>query len=188
MLIQVLKTEYNKMLSDNMVSEAKENEISKKVWQSMIRNAIDICYGDETFATYTAREQMLAFAYTLFQMMATEEEFLTQLKLFQISNYSILKDEARDFFNKNIDYGMAIGEIQARTWISSRYSYLLVSAILTLCYLWSKDTSESKEQTDAGIDKIINWVYDIMQPNALDSGVGVMQYLVEIIQQHGRTK
>ncbi len=185
MNLEALKDKYF-----NTTTTTKRNleAINEETWQILTEHAINTCYSDDTFATYTAREQMLAFVYTLFQGYSLYEEFLHEIHFYDIKNFKILKNSSITFIKDNIDYGTSIGEIQARTWWSRQYPDIIVAAILGLSYLWIKDTSSNKEQTDAGIDKFINWIYDIMQPNAIDSGIGVIQYLVELKQQHGRTK
>jgi hypothetical protein len=163
-------------------------EEGNRIWQEVISTSINTCYDDETFAAYTSREQMLAFFFTLFQSLTQYEDITKHNKMYDGRYFSAIKTTTYVFFKTNIDYGTSIGEIQPRTWWSRQYPQLLAIAILGISYLWSVDDSENKEQTDAGIDKIINWIYDIMQPNAIDSGIGVLQFLIELKQQHGRTK
>lgn len=185
MNLDTLKKQYSDVYERNFKINFEEG---KQIWSEIIDTSINTCYDDDTFATYTSREQMLAFFFTLFQSIAQYTDVDKQYKIYDAKYYSTIKKATHTFFNTNIEYGTSIGEIQLRTWWSRQYPEMLTLAMLGLSYLWSVDNSENKEQTDAGIDKIINWIYDIMQPNAIDSGISVIQFLVELKQQHGRTK
>lgn len=180
---------FNKQNSNTSERNFKiDYEEGKRVWEEVISTSINTCYNDDTFASYTSREQMLAFFFTLFQSLGQYQGKAKQYKMYDTKYLSTIKRSTFAFFKTNIEYGTSIGEIQPRTWWSRQYPQILALALLVLNYVWRIDNTENKEQTDAGIDKIINWIYDLMQPNAIDSGIGVLQYLVELKQQHGRTK
>ena len=45
-----------------------------------------------------------------------------------------------------------------------------------LFHFWLKDESENLQNTDAAIEKAINFSFDVMEPNLLDSGFDFFKF------------
>ena len=71
--------------------------------------------------------------------------------------------------------GTNSGEIQARPFIASYYQQVLWNAFLSVLYFWANDKSEQKENTDVMVEKTVHFTFDLLAPNAIDSGVDLIQ-------------
>jgi hypothetical protein len=185
MKFEEIRSYYNQHQKLN--NTTNDGSLLKITLQYYIAEVLEICFQDENFATYTAREQSLAFHFTLLQQLANDEKLVNEINIFQIQSFNILNSELKDFNTSNIEYGSSIGEIQKRLFIDQYYSTMLSLCTFYILDFWKKDNSINKEKSDVAIDKIINWAYDIMAPNALDSSFTLIQFILQNLKD-GRTK
>jgi len=147
---------------------------------------MEICQEDENYLNYSARERMLAFIYTFLQNMNTEEEKFTSLlkeQKFPLLNIGMLSELKSDFSNYTdalIFEATNSGEIQARPFIANYYKQLLWNAFLSVLYFWKNDKSDHKENTDVMVEKTIHFAFDLLAPNAIDSGMDLVQNFLKL--------
>ena len=154
-------------------------------WTSVLDKTLEICQEDENYSHYSVREKMLAFTYTFLQTINTnEEKYATLLKnqrLLFLKN-TILSELKQDF-NKHMDAlifeGTNSGEIQARPFIANYYNQSVWNAFLSILLFWANDKSIAKEETDVVIEKSVHFVFDALAPNAIDSGLDYLKFLVQ---------
>lgn len=153
-------------------------------WKSYAEKTLETCTQDPSFGEYTAREKMLAYCYTLLQTMKPDKEAVAdRLKKWASfvgsDEYRQFKSEFNSFADVLIQEGIERGEIQPRPFISRIYSPLLWAAVLAILAFWVSDRSDNTEQTDVAVEKFVHLVFDAIAPNALDSALDVLQFLVK---------
>jgi len=155
-------------------------------WSTLFERTIDTLEQDVNYLQYSAREKMLAFVFTLLQNMNEDCIYFSvqiQQQRFPILPNTNLKELKTLFFNYSdtlIFEGTNSGEIQARPLIANYYQQLLWNAIVSILYFWSNDTSEQKENTDVMVEKTIHFTFDLLAPNAIDSGIDLVQHFFKL--------
>ena len=158
-----------------------EREILLRVFSETVER---LTTSDE-FAEYEmARERVLLFFFTWMEDLVPYREFLTFLAEKELpppAPASFLREVERPFkafFEELIGLGIATGEIAGRTFFQKQYPNLFWIEFRLLIQFWLKDKSEGFEQTDAAIEKGVNFTFDLVQPNALDSGFDLVKFML----------
>ena len=155
-------------------------------WTTAIAKTFMICNADEHYESYSAREKMLAFTFTFLQTINTDSEkyqlLLAQNRLPFLLHPSIkaLKDEFSVFASNLIFDASNTGEIQARPFISKSYFPILWNAFYAILIYWKNDTSENKEKSDVMVEKTIHFAFDILSPNAIESGIDLLNNFIKL--------
>lgn len=158
--------------------------MSLNTWRAYAEQTLETCTEDPSFGEYTAREKMLAYCYTLLQTMKYDKDVISAqwrnwTNFLRSEDYKAFKKEFSDFSDVLIQEGTGRGEIQARPFISGIYSGLIWAAVLAIITFWVNDKSDNTEQTDVAVEKFVHLVFDAMAPNAVDSALDVLQFLVK---------
>lgn len=163
-------------------------------WTAVFDKTIEICQEDENYNTYSARERMLAFVFTFLQSIGKEEQrftaLLKQQRLPFLNNrlLSELKNDFNNYTDTLIFEATNSGEIQARPFIANYYKQLLWNAFLSILYFWANDKSNHKENTDVMVEKTIHFAFDLLAPNAIDSGMDLVQNFLRLQQAQSNSK
>lgn len=147
--------------------------------------SITICEADNIFQEYAAREKFLAFIFTYIQNLQKEQsKFIPLLKNKNI--FIFPSDEVRrvnkifeDFTHLIIENGMQTGEFVRRPFFSKYYSKILWNVFLNILNFWANDLSNNKEETDVMIEKSVHFAFDLLSPNAFDSGLDMVKFLFQ---------
>jgi hypothetical protein len=153
-------------------------------WKVYAEQTLETCAEDPSFGEYTAREKFLAYCYTLLQVMKSDKNTITAqwrnwTGFLRSEDYRVFKNEFSEFSKVLIQEGTERGEIQVRPFISGIYSGLLWSALLCIITFWVNDKSDNTEQTDVAVEKFVHLAFDAIAPNAVDSALDVLQFLVK---------
>ena len=54
------------------------------------------------------------------------------------------------------------------------------NGFLSVLYFWAKDKSNLRENTDVMVEKTIHFVFDLLAPNAIDSGLDMVQNFIKL--------
>lgn len=172
-------------VSQNVASDITITFLSKELWSEFAENTLEACGNDPSFEGYSCREKMLAFSYTMLEVLKNDEEvvrfYLKQANGFLLNRPFFLSFQQHlfEFADALILDGSQSGEIQGRPFISSYYKYFFALTVNYLVYFWIHDESNQKEQTDVAVDKVVNLLFDTIAPNALDSAVDLVQFLIK---------
>jgi hypothetical protein len=154
-------------------------------WPSIFDTTLEICQEDEAYASYTVREKMLAFIFTFLQSMNKEDtKYSAVLKQrIPLFDNAVLRELKVLFFNycdTLMLEGTNSGEIQARPFIANYYRHVLWNAFVSILYFWAGDTSEHHEKTDVLVEKTVHFSFDLLAPNAIDSGIDLIQNIFKL--------
>lgn len=161
---------------------------------------------DATFAEYNSAEKILSMYFAWFEKLRMHKSFISFLehqKPFWVRFVSFMPFGNRVFkflikqtlaaappyllhlhgtfkqFAKPI-IEEAIGEeIAERFWISSKYDELIWGQAVLLYRYWLNDKSLNFEKTDIAIEKSTLFVFDMLRPNAWDTGFDLVKFMVQ---------
>lgn len=139
---------------------------------------------DLTFSTYTSREKVLALFYTWLEVLEEYRDFFQVLDRIQSKAttskiWDGVKDELLMWMEELVEEGISNREIANRPFITQWYNTLIWTQAIAILAFWSIDKSEELARTDALIEKSINFLFDLIQPNALDSGWDLITFFVK---------
>jgi hypothetical protein len=180
--------------------EQLEAEIFAKIWnetQNQLSN-------DAMFYQYNGREKLLSVYYTWFELLKNQKDFLhfldkqgnfwseslDYLMFGNVFSKYLVKPILNTFppyimgmqtdfkrFTQNILNNAVGEEVANRFWLNSRYADALWLMTIFLFRFWLKDESNDNEKTDAAIEKALNWFFDVIKPNAWDSGFDLAKFV-----------
>lgn len=183
---QSLPTSVKLLVSNqDLTTSDTVQSLSKELWSEFAENTLEACGNDPSFEGYSCREKMLAFTYTMLEVLKNDEAVVR----FYLNNahgilvnrpfFMSFQQHLFEFADALILDGSQSGEIQGRPFISSYYKYLFALTVNYVVYFWINDNSQQKEQTDVAVDKVVNLLFDTIAPNALDSAVDLVQFLIK---------
>lgn len=167
----------------------------KDVYHSLTRIERDIVLGTFTetlsrlenepeYLEFSTREKVLACYFTWLEELVEIREMLKVLtkhslispvtERFLKSVEPVFKTYIEDLLKEGAD----TGEIADRKIIESRYPTVLWYNTRFILQYWLNDDSEDYERTDAAIEKAVNFVFDLLAPNPIDSGFDLLKFLV----------
>ncbi|MFN8283891.1 MAG: hypothetical protein U0U67_11795 [Chitinophagales bacterium] len=155
-----------------------ENKITQHSFNTVLENTLQTCNTDENYQQYSSREKMLAFVFTFLQNLdETDSSFIQQNR---VSFLQPIKTNLNNYFEELIFDATNSGEVQARPFIANYYKSVLNTAFLSILNFWSNDKSANKENTDVMVEKTVHFAFDILAPNAIDSGFDLAQNLFKL--------
>lgn len=138
---------------------------------------------DPTFSEYGTREQILAMVYTWLEILEPYRDFLHLLhQIDGRSGTSRVWDEVKPLFldwtGGIIEEGLETRQVANRPLIPTQYPTLLWTNMISILAYWLEDSSEEFIKTDQFIEKGLNFLFDLIQPNALDSGWDFIRFFL----------
>lgn len=167
----------------------------KDVYHSLTRIERDIVLGTFTetlsrlenepeYLEFSTREKVLACYFTWLEELVEIREMLkvlTKHSLISPVTERFLKSVEpvfKTYIEDLLIEGADTGEIADRKIIESRYPFILWYNTRFILQYWLNDDSEDYERTDAAIEKAVNFVFDLLAPNLIDSGFDLLKFLV----------
>lgn len=167
----------------------------KDVYHSLTRIERDIVLGTFTetlsrlenepeYLEFSTREKVLACYFTWLEELVEIREMLkvlTKHSLISPVTERFLKSVEpvfKTYIEDLLIEGADTGEIADRKIIESRYPVILWYNTRFILQYWLNDDSEDYERTDAAIEKAVNFVFDLLAPNLIDSGFDLLKFLV----------
>ncbi len=147
---------------------------------------IDQLESDPDYLSYDVGTKLLSVYFTWLAVMGEHRSFikvvdrLAKPQLLGLPAYLVpVKEEFMDFVRRLLKQGLQSGELSDR-WVLSRYykNLLWTNARFVLDY-WLHDQSKSFERSDAAIEKSARFALDLIRPNAFDSGIDLVRFLVQ---------
>jgi hypothetical protein len=154
---------------------ASFESIEKSIWVELTVETIDTLQQQEVWNQYSSRERMLAFFYSLVEVLKKHRSFII---------YSLNKHKGKfstpeilsgvrpifeNFAGEIINEGLETGELEDRKFFSKRYKDALWLQFGFILNFWMKDNSAAFEKTDEAIEKGINVTFDLFQRSPIDN-------------------
>ena len=151
--------------------------IEQSIFSEFFNNTIKILAKSEEYPNYDARNKLLSFYFTFFEILTANRSYVVYAlkgneEVTKLRSLKLLKDLKQDFktFSNNIGIEKIdlqqeqLGKIQDKTMQESSW----IQLILTLKF-WLDDTSPSFDKTDIFIEKSINSRFDLLDIKPLKS-------------------
>lgn len=159
--------------------------IEKAIWLEFFESTRQKIEAEEVYTGYSVREKLLAFYYTWLETLKAHRSYV----LFVYRNWNFFDfnpayfHEFKQVFKKYAEFLMAegreTGEVAERPYIVDMYPGLFWGQALGVLKFWMKDQSNAFEKTDAYIEKSVNFSFDAITPNALDSGFDYLKFIIQ---------
>ena len=160
-----------------------QEELQSKVLASFNRCLERLAAAPE-FGAYSVREQMLAFYFTWIEELKPSRDSILEMDKKSISVFSppwlrVIEEPFKAFIEELISSGKMSGEVASRSLIADRYKDIFWLQTRFLLHQWLRDESTDEERTDALIEKTVNFCFDLLNPNMLDSGFDLLKFLIK---------
>lgn len=159
--------------------------VEKGIWKQFVDETISRLQGDNSFAAFSAQEKVLAFYYTLLEILNANRS-LAILQLGKSRKLEMtppfLKDFQKsfeDFIGKIMMEGQKNGEIASRPYLDSKYPQLFWIHFGFLLNYWKDDNSSGFERTDAYVEKSVRLAFDLISKGALDSAIDFAKFIYQ---------
>ncbi len=161
------------------------DSLERQIWNGFIETTISRLNRDESFSTFNTREKILAFYYSLFEMLTHHRSYV----LFQLENsrkpelvpeyLRSFKLNFESFLQSILNEGKPKGEIADRPIIDKRYPKLFWLHMGFMLLFWKDDSSVGFEKTDAAIEKSVNLAFDLIGKGAVDTAIDFAKFLYQ---------
>lgn len=159
--------------------------VEKQIWNTFVQKTIQRLKADESFALFTAREQILSFYFSLIEELRSNRSFVL-LQLGDVrqtdATPAFLKDYRstfEKFIHEILNAGKEKGEIASRPWLDERYPRLFWLHMLFILRFWRNDDSAGFEKSDAAIEKSVNLAFDLISKGAVDTALDFGKFLFQ---------
>lgn len=157
--------------------------LEKHIWKSYMDHTIETLEGDEAYASYSAREKMLAFYYTLLEVLKSDRSYV-RYSLGNLKNPEVTpgvlrlyRERFMDLVTTILNEGREQEEVIDRPVISDRYKDGLWLQMMFLLRFWLKDDSTGFTKTDAAVEKSVNLSFELMGRGPLDQMIDFVKFL-----------
>ena len=151
--------------------------IEQSIFGEFFNNTLKMLAKSEEYPTYDARNKLLSFYFTFFELLTANRSYVVYAlrgneSVLKLTSLKLLKDLKQDFktFANNIGIEKRdlqqeqLVKIQEKTTQESSW----IQMVLTLKF-WLDDTSASFEKTDIFIEKSVNSRFDLLDIKPLKS-------------------
>jgi hypothetical protein len=139
----------------------------------------------EVYLSYSINEKLLAFYYSWVEQLKDYRSYAIyvskQERLYELypAQFDLFKGGFQDYAGELIEEGMVTEEIAKRQLISDKYKFFLWAQPVSIFKFWVKDESDQFEDTDALIEKTVNFSFDLMRSNSLDSFFDLAKFHIQ---------
>ncbi len=161
---------------------ALENEI----WGAYAQATVNSLLAEEVYQEYSAREKLLAFMFTLCEVLKEERSF-AQLSFPKKARTAIRTPKAlrnfrsvfQEWMKEVLREGMETTEVKQRFFVSNYYDRVIWPAVVLVMDYWLKDESAEMKDTDGFIEKTVNLVFSLLEETALEQAGSIAWSLVK---------
>ena len=161
--------------------------IDREIWADFGRQARATAAGEPVWAGYGSREKLLAFYYTLLEILKNNRSYALMslrrsLKKMPGLTPRVLDDFRQDFevfVSDLLSDGRVSGEIANRSLVQDGYPRFFWQQVLFVLGFFAKDDSVNFERTDAVVEKAVTLSFDLVGRNTLDSALDFVRFLVQ---------
>ncbi len=159
--------------------------LEKSIWKGYIDQTRSRMENDNDYLTFTTREKILTFYFSLAEVLKADRSFAVQ-QLKSWKNPSIVpvflkgfKESFKDWINTVLNEGKTTGEVARRPYLDEQYDRLFWMHFMFILQFWVHDESIGFEKTDVAIEKSVNLAFDLIGKGALDSALDFGKFLYQ---------
>ena len=161
-------------------------QLAGAFWTETFNTVKSALNKDPEFNNFSVREKLLSFYYGFFEKLKKNRSYAllsfkesTSILNREHRHLKAIKSEFKAWARELVSEGVNNDEIASRTKISDTYDNLFWLQCLFLINFWIKDDSTGFDKTDAAIEKSVNFGFDIIERNALDSALDFGKFLFQ---------
>ena len=164
--------------------------VEKHFWKAWIESIITAVSAGKEWSSFSAKERYLAFLFAftgeaLEHRSLLEQRFGKLTLLCRPTSLDSLKNSFKDFASDLIHHGMDRGEIAHRGSLGNLYPEVLYIHWRSVLEYFLKDDSQGFERTDAFIEKTVEFAFDLLRTQAIDSAADLARFLLPQITHFG---
>ncbi|RYU82454.1 TetR/AcrR family transcriptional regulator [Hymenobacter persicinus] len=160
--------------------------IDRDIWADFGRDARARAAQEPVWATYGAREKLLAFYFTLLEILKQHRSYAlwslrTYLPAVPGLTPRVLDDFRQDFeqfVEELLREGRHTEEVASRPLVQGQYPRFFWAQALFVLGFFAKDDSLNFERTDAAVEKAVTLSFDLVGRNSLDSALDFARFLI----------
>lgn len=159
--------------------------LENHIWKGFLEKTKGRLKSDKAFQTFTAREKVLAFYFTLLEELKSNRSYvlfqLEHSKKFELVPEYIkgFKADFESFFESILNQAKGKGEVANRPILDKRYPQLFWLHLGFILLFWKGDSSPGFEKTDAAIEKSVNLAFDLIGNGAVDTAIDFAKFLYQ---------
>lgn len=162
---------------------ASVEAVEEAIWFAFFTDTLDRLDADSATEEYGAREYLLAFYYTLFEVLKPERSYVV-LRLKELGVFHIQPEFLKRFREAYIAWvklqlaaATESREIRPRWLLSDKYPDLMWRQCAFLLHFWAKDSSEGFQDSDEAVEKAVNVGFDAMGDTLFDSALDFGKFM-----------
>ena len=160
--------------------------IEREAWVEFGREARTQAAQEPAWQGYGAREKLLAFYYTLLEILKNNRSFvLLTLGRSQRRKPALIPKvlakfdaEFKDFVEELLHEGRATGEVASRPFLQDGYGRIFLRQLQFIILFFVRDESVNFERTDAAVEKAVTLSFDLVGRNTFDSALDFGRFLL----------
>lgn len=158
--------------------------LEREIWNNWITETIEMIENDESYRNYSVREKILAFYFSWLETLKENRSYVQMKKEAmkkQIGMPDYLKSMHATFsryINDLMLEGKDTKEVAERPF-SNQYDKAFWAQLIFISNFWLNDDSQNFEQTDAAVEKSVNFAFDLIAKGALDSFLDLAKFLFQ---------
>jgi len=151
------------------------DDIGRKIWANIGNEVIKKLSDSESFHNYSAREKVLTYYFTFFEVALGQRIFI-EASISQAKLLKTYKENFKQFIGDIVQEGIANDEIKERLTLSNYYPDVLWELHVKLINFWLEDTSENFIETDKAIEIYSKLPLELMGHNVFDSFLETVRF------------
>ena len=161
------------------------DQLEKDFWNVLFERTLQNIENQEVYLSYSVNEKLLAFYYSWIETLKDYREFviytMEEEKIYELypSGFDLFKQSFEIYTAQLIEEGIATEEIANRMFVTDKYKYALWFQPVSIIKFWVKDKSKDFEDTDALIEKTVNFSFDLMRSNGIDSFFDLAKFHIQ---------
>jgi AcrR family transcriptional regulator len=161
--------------------------IEREAWADFGREARAQAAQEPAWQGYGAREKLLAFYYTLLEVLKNNRSFvLLTLGRSQQRKPALIpkvlnkfEEDFREFVQEILQQGRATGEVASRPFLQDGYGRIFLRQLQFILLYFVRDESANFERTDAAVEKAVTLSFDLVGRNTFDSALDFGRFLLQ---------
>jgi AcrR family transcriptional regulator len=161
--------------------------IDREVWVDFGREARTQAALEPAWQGYGAREKLLAFYYTLLEILKNNRSFvLLTLGRSQKRQPALIpkvldrfEAEFKGFVQEILQEGRTTGEVASRPFLQDGYGRIFLRQLQFILLYFVRDESANFERTDAAVEKAVTLSFDLVGRNTFDSALDFGRFLLQ---------
>ncbi|MCU0447168.1 MAG: TetR family transcriptional regulator C-terminal domain-containing protein [Microscillaceae bacterium] len=156
--------------------------LEQAIWLGFFEETKKRIESEDVYAGYSVREKVLAFYFTWLEVLKVCRSYVVfnyrHKSPFDLSPHFLktFKKAFKDFTEELVLEGRESQEIADRRFITEVYPRVFWLQAMGIWRFWVKDTSPNFEKTDVFIEKAVNFGFDAMGSNMLDSSFDLFKF------------